>query len=68
MRPEILLLLVINIVPIIVGFAWIRPDAERSGQPGVLWAILTIPFGWLAVLVYVVVRSLRSPSPQSEPH
>jgi hypothetical protein len=48
------------IIPIILGFTWIRPDADRSGQPGGLWAVLTIPFGWITVLVYVAIRSLRA--------
>jgi hypothetical protein len=68
MRPELVVFLVffllIYLVPIIVSFAWVRPDADRSGQPGVLWAVLSIPFGWLPVLVYVAIRLVRAPSPQ----
>jgi hypothetical protein len=64
MRPEILCLPVIflamYLIPIILGFTWIRLDADRSGQPGGLWAVLTIPFGWLTVLVYVAIRALRA--------
>ncbi len=51
------------VVPILFGFAWIRIDADRWGQPGVLWALLTIPLGWLAVLVYLAIRSTWSRSP-----
>ena len=50
------------VVPILFGFAWIRPDADRYGQPGALWALLTIPLGWLTVLVYVAMRSMWSRS------
>ena len=50
------------VVPILFGFAWIRPDADRYGQPGALWALLTIPLGWLTVLVYVAMRSTWSRS------
>jgi hypothetical protein len=51
-------------MPILVGFIWIRADADRSGQPGILWAVLTLPFSWLAVLAYLVVRALRPASSQ----
>ncbi len=50
-------------ISIFVGFTWLRLDADHSGQPGILWAVLTIPFGWFAVLLYVVIRFLRGPSP-----
>ena len=68
-RPELLILLlfflIVYAIPILLGFIWIRVDADRSGQPGILWAVLTIPFGWTAVLVYLVVRAVRRPvSPQ----
>jgi hypothetical protein len=49
------------VMPWVIGFVWILPDANRRAQPGVLWALLTIPLSWVAVLVYVVVRSLTSP-------
>jgi hypothetical protein len=45
-----------TIIPILVGLFWIAPDARRRGQPGWLWALLTIPFGWITVLVYAVLR------------
>lgn len=48
------------LLPIILGFTVVRTDANRQGQPGWLWAILTIPFGWLAILIYVVVRAATS--------
>jgi len=35
----------------------VRADANRHGQPGWLWAVLTIPFGWLAILIYVAIRA-----------
>jgi hypothetical protein len=58
----LLVLFFLFVVPILVGFAWIRIDADRSGQPGILWALLTIPLGWLAVLVYLAIRSTWSRS------
>lgn len=51
------LLAVIYLAPIIVGVFWIRPDANRQGKPGWIWALLTIPFGWFTVLIYAVMRS-----------
>jgi hypothetical protein len=67
MRPEIFLplffLIVVYSIPILLGFIWVRVDADRSGQPGILWALLTIPFGWLALLVYLAVRAVRPASP-----
>ena len=35
-------------------------DANRRGQPGWLWGVLAIPFGWLAILAYVVTRAVTS--------
>lgn len=68
LRPEavffLLFFVIVYAIPIIVGFTWVRTDANRSGQPGILWALLTIPFGWLAVLVYLAIRAIRTPSPQ----
>lgn len=48
--------------PILIGFLWMRPDADAHGQPGLVWALLTIPLSWIAVLVYVIVRALTSPN------
>ena len=48
--------------PILIGFFWMRRDADRRGQPGLLWALLTIPLSWVAVLVYLVVRAVSSPT------
>jgi hypothetical protein len=66
LRPEILFLpgflILLYLIPIFVGFTWIRVDADRSGQPGILWAVLTIPFGWLTILVYVALRTVRTSS------
>jgi hypothetical protein len=47
-------------IPIILGFTVIRADANTHGQPGWLWAVLTIPFGWLTLLVYAVIRAVIS--------
>ena len=48
--------------PIFIGFFWMRRDADRRGQPGLLWALLTIPLSWVAVLVYLVVRAFSTPN------
>ena len=53
---------VIILIPLVIGFAWIRPDADRRGQPGWLWAVLTLPLSWLAVLAYLVVRAIVPPT------
>jgi hypothetical protein len=29
------------------------------GQPGIIWALLTIPVSWLAILLYLVVCMLH---------
>lgn len=52
------IILFIILGPILIGFGFIRADANRNGQPGWVWALLTIPFSWLAVLVYVIVRAV----------
>lgn len=59
---ELVLFATIFLPPILMGFLWMRPDADAHGQPGLVWALLTIPFSWIAVLVYVVVRAFASPS------
>ncbi len=46
------------ILPIALGFTYVRLDANRIGQPGWLWAFLTIPLGWIAILGYLVVRAM----------
>ena len=48
--------------PIIVGFFWMWEDANRRRQPGWLWALLTIPFGWLTVVVYLILRGFAQPA------
>ncbi len=48
--------------PILIGFFWMRHDADRRGQPGLLWAVLTIPLSWVAVLAYLVVRAFSTPN------
>lgn len=58
--PELYILLMIWGLPLIVGFRYVRPDADRIGQPGIVWALLTIPFSWLAIVLYVLVRMLAS--------
>jgi hypothetical protein len=57
--PELIILLMIWGLPLIIGFRYVRPDADSLGQPGIIWALLSIPFSWLAILLYVVVRMLR---------
>ncbi|MGE5333424.1 MAG: hypothetical protein ACM3N4_01875 [Nitrososphaerota archaeon] len=54
--------LIFFLPPILIGFLWMRPDANTRGQPGLIWAILTIPLSWVAVLAYVVVRAFTSPT------
>ena len=52
---------IVILLPIVLGFTLVRSDANRIGQPGWLWALLTIPLGWLALLVYAVVRWFAAP-------
>jgi len=47
------------LAPILIGVIWVRDDADRIGQPGWLWALLTIPLGWVAIIAYLVVRALQ---------
>ena len=55
---EIIIVAILGFAPVIIGFAWVWPDANRLGQPGWLWAVLTILLGWLALIAYVVVRGI----------
>ena len=54
------MLFAIWLLPIILGFTVVRADANRQGQPGWLWAVLTIPFSWLTILIYVAIRAATS--------
>jgi hypothetical protein len=56
----VLMLYALLALPTVIGVIWIRPDANRVGQPGWLWALATIPLNWVAVLAYLVVRALRT--------
>jgi hypothetical protein len=49
------------VIPWIIGLTYVRRDANRRGQPGWLWALVTFPFGWLAVLAYLLVRAASGP-------
>jgi hypothetical protein len=55
---QFIALVVIFLLPIILGFTVVRADARRLGEPGWVWALLTIPLGWLTILAYIVVRAL----------
>ncbi len=59
-----LILLLFVLIPVLVGFLWIRPDANTRGQPGLLWALLTLPLNWVAVLAYLVVRAFTTSAPR----
>lgn len=52
---------IVFLLPIIIGFTAVRSDANRLGQPGWLWAVLSIPLGWLALLVYAILRWFTPP-------
>lgn len=56
--PELLVLLGFFLLPLYIGIVWIRPDANRRGQPGWLWAFVTLPLGWIAILAYLVIRAI----------
>lgn len=56
--------LLFMLIPVFVGFLWIRPDANTRGQPGLLWALLTLPLNWFAVLTYLVVRAFSTSAPR----
>ena len=48
------------LLPLAIGFIYVRKDANRLGQTRSLRALLTIPLGWLAVLFYLLARMLHS--------
>ncbi len=54
------------LLPIVLGFTFVRSDADRLGQPGWLWALITIPLGWLALLAYLIVRAVRPSHQRAE--
>lgn len=55
-------LLLVFVVPIIIGFVYVLPDATKHGQPGWLWALATIPLGWFGLLAYLIVRAVQPPT------
>ncbi|HZC06620.1 MAG TPA: hypothetical protein VE338_13375 [Ktedonobacterales bacterium] len=55
---QLIAVLLLFLLPIIIGFTAVRRDANRLGEPGWIWALLTIPLGWLTILAYVVTRAL----------
>lgn len=57
-----IVMLVAVLASMLIGFLWIRPDANTRGQPGLLWALLTIPLNWVAVLGYLIVRAVTVPA------
>lgn len=61
MHWELLPLVAVAIIPILIGVFWMLPDANRHGQPGWLWALLTIPFGWVTIILYALIRVIRYP-------
>ncbi|HKV85462.1 MAG TPA: hypothetical protein VJN88_12960 [Ktedonobacterales bacterium] len=62
-RPELYVCGLLFFLPFIIGVGWVMPDANRRGQPGWLWAALTLPLSWVALLVYVVVRGISHSTP-----
>lgn len=61
------ILLLFTVLPWILGFTFVRVDADRHGQPGWLWAVLTLPLGWLAILGYLIVRAVVAPGSARRP-
>ncbi len=59
--PGSVIFFVVFLLPIVFGFTAVRSDANRVGQPGWLWAVLTIPLGWLALLIYAILRWFAAP-------
>jgi hypothetical protein len=55
---RLVLFVLLFVIPWIIGLTYVRRDANRRGQPGWLWALVTFPFGWLAVLAYLLVRAV----------
>ncbi len=57
--PQLIILAIVWVLPLIVAFRYVRPDADSIGQPGIIWALLVIPFSWLAIVLYLLARMLR---------
>ena len=58
LSAQLLVLILAFLLPIVLGFTVVRADANRAGQSGWIWGVLTIPLGWLTILAYVIVRAL----------
>ena len=73
-RAGRLFLALLFVIPWIIGLTYVRRDANRRGQPGWLWALVTFPFGWLSVLAYLIVRAAgprgdtNLPAPPAQPN
>ncbi|MDO9538242.1 MAG: hypothetical protein Q7J68_07980 [Thermoplasmata archaeon] len=35
---------------------WVYRDAEKRGSSGALWAVLVFFFGWIALIIWLLVR------------
>lgn len=55
---QLVAFVLIFLLPIILGFTVVRVDARRLGEQEWVWALMTIPLGWLTILAYIVVRAL----------
>jgi hypothetical protein len=52
--------IVLWIMPWMLAFTWLRRDARRRRLPGLLWALVTLPLGWLGIVGYLIMRSTRN--------
>lgn len=51
-----LLALVVALVLVVWVAVWIYKDANKRGAPAVLWVVLWIFFGWIALVIYLIAR------------
>lgn len=51
-----LLIMVIALVVTVWVAVWIYKDANKRGAPAVLWVVLWIFFGWIALVIYFIAR------------
>ena len=51
-----LLALVVALVLIVWVAVWVYKDANKRGAPAVLWVVLWLFFGWIALVIYFIAR------------
>lgn len=51
-----------SLIAWIVSIVWVYKDAEDRGMDSAMWALMTFLFGWITIMIYLVVRPRKVPA------